>query len=142
EVRNAPDRIETGTFMIAAAMHANSRLTLTGCNPKELGVFPDYIKQAGIDITVDGTDIHVKAPEKITPVSIKTAVFPGFPTDLQAQWCTMMTQATGSSTVTDAVYADRFSYIPELNRLGAHLQLSANKAQIQGNTTLDRKSVV
>src|SRR5699024_8246644 len=77
EVRNAPDRIETGTFMIAAAMHANSRLTLTGCNPKELGVFPDYIKQAGIDITVDRTDIHVKAPEKITPVSIKTAVYPG-----------------------------------------------------------------
>src|SRR5699024_4771497 len=70
------------------------------------------------------------------------AVYPGFPTDLQAQWCTMMTQATGSSTVTDAVYADRFSYIPELNRLGAHLQLSANKAQIQGNTTFQGAAVM
>lgn len=141
-VRNAPDRIETGTFMIAAAMHPNSELTLTGTAPDDLGVFPDFIKKAGIECTIDGDKIHIKAPSTISPTSIETAIYPGFPTDLQAQWCTMMTQAAGESTVTDTIYDDRFSYVPELVRLGADLDVQKNKAIINGPIQLKSASVM
>src|SRR5699024_2184680 len=92
----APDRIETGTFMIAGALHPDSEITLTGANPDELGVFPEYMKKAGIHCSVNGDEIHVKGPSSLQPTSIETAVYPGFPTDLQAQWCTLMTQAEGT----------------------------------------------
>ena len=141
-VRNAPDRIETGTFMIAAAMHPGSEVTLTGTDPEELGVFPEYIKKAGIGCEIDGENIHITAPEKITPTSIETAVYPGFPTDLQAQWCTMMTQAAGESTVTDTIYDDRFSYVPELVRLGADIDVEKNKAIISGPVDLKGAAVM
>lgn len=141
-VRNAPDRIETGTFMIAAAMYPGSDVTLTGTDPDDLGVFPDYIKKAGIKCTIKGDEIHIKAPGKIKPTSIKTAIYPGFPTDLQAQWCTMMTQAAGKSTVTDTIYGDRFSYVPELIRLGADIDVEKNKAIINGPVDLKGASVM
>lgn len=141
-VRNAPDRIETGTFMIAAAMHPGSEVTLTGTDPDDLGVFPDYIKKAGIECTIKGDEIHIKAPDKIKPTSIKTAIYPGFPTDLQAQWCTMMTQAAGKSTVTDTIYGDRFSYVPELVRLGADIDVEKNKAIVNGPVDLKGASVM
>ncbi len=142
EFSNAPDRIETGTFMIAAGMLPHSEVTLTGTNPDDLGVFPSFIKKAGIACTVEGTNITVKAPDEIKPVSVETAVYPGFPTDMQAQWATMMTQAAGQSTVTDTVYSDRFSYVPELVRLGADITVTENKAHISGKTPLKAASVM
>ncbi len=142
EIRNAADRIETGTFMIAAGMHPSSGVTLTGSNPDDLGTFPKYLKKAGLDFKIDGTDIHLKGPKKIKPASIKTEVYPGFPTDLQAQWATMMTQAHGSSTVKDSVYHDRFSYVPELVRLGADISVKENKAEISGKAQLRGAAVM
>lgn len=142
EIDNAPDRIETGTFMIAAAMHPESQLTLTGTDPKELGTFPDRLRKTGAKITIDGNIIKVKAPEKLKPVSIKTEVYPGFPTDLQAQWSTMMTQARGESKVTDTIYFDRFSYVPELVRLGAEMDVEKNTVHISGKTPLKSASVM
>lgn len=142
EIDNAPDRIETGTFMIAAAMHPESQLTLTGTDPKELGTFPDRLRKTGAKITIDGNTIKVKAPEKLKPVSIKTEVYPGFPTDLQAQWSTMMTQARGESKVTDTIYFDRFSYVPELVRLGAEMDVEKNTVHISGKTPLKSASVM
>lgn len=141
-VRNAPDRIETGTFMIAAAMHPDSEVTLTGADPEELGTFPKFIRKAGISCTIDGDTIRIKAPRELKPTSVKTAVYPGFPTDLQAQWCTMMTQAAGRSTVTDTIYYDRFSYVPELVRLGADIAVHENKAVIKEQTPLKGASVM
>ncbi|MBE79242.1 MAG: UDP-N-acetylglucosamine 1-carboxyvinyltransferase [Balneola sp.] len=142
EVSNDPDRIELGTFMIAGAMFPGSELTLTGCNPEQLGNFTKKLKQTGTSVEVDGTTIHVKAPEKLKPVSIKTEIYPGFPTDLQAQWATMMTQAEGESKVTDTVYFDRFSYVPELTRLGAELEVEKNTVHISGKTPLTGASVM
>jgi UDP-N-acetylglucosamine 1-carboxyvinyltransferase len=142
EVRNAPDRIETGTFMIAAAMLPGSEVTLTGTKPDELGVFPDFIKKAGIGCSISGDEIHIQAPDQINPTSIETAVYPGFPTDLQAQWCTMMTQAGGPSTVTDTIYYDRFSYVPELVRLGANIAVKENSARISKQSELKGASVM
>lgn len=142
EVHNAPDRIETGTFMIAGAMHPESELTLTGADPDELGAFPDTLRKTGAKVTINGNNIHVKAPDKLKPVSIETEVYPGFPTDLQAQWSTMMTQAEGDSTVTDTIYYDRFSYVPELVRLGADMDVKENTVHISGKTPLKSASVM
>lgn len=141
-LNNAPDRIETGTFMIAAGMLPGSDVTLTGSNPDELGAFPSSLKKTGIDFSFDGTNIHVKAPGTIKPVSIETAIYPGFATDLQAQWATMMTQAEGKSIVTDNVYSDRFSYIPEITRLGADITVKENEAHIKGKTAFKGASVM
>jgi UDP-N-acetylglucosamine 1-carboxyvinyltransferase len=141
-LRNAPDRIETGTFMIAAAMHPESEVTLTNTDPKDLGRFTETFKKTGVKLNIDGDRIHIRAPENIKPVSVKTAIYPGFPTDLQAQWSTMMTQATGMSKVTDTIYFDRFSYVPELKRLGASMKLDKNSVLIDGGNSLDGASVM
>lgn len=142
EFSNDPDRIETGTYMIAAALHPRSELTLTGCKPDDLGNFPQTFNKLGVDIEIGDSTIFIRSAEKINPVSIKTKTYPGFPTDLQAQWATLMTQANGISTVTDTVYFDRFSYVPELNRLGANLRVDKNKVTIHGKTPLKGAAVM
>ncbi|WP_103665039.1 UDP-N-acetylglucosamine 1-carboxyvinyltransferase [Gracilimonas amylolytica] len=142
EVSNDPDRIELGTFMILGAMQPGNELTLTGCNPEHLGSFTKKLRETGTTVDIDGTTINVKAPETLKPVSIKTQIYPGFPTDLQAQWATMMTQAEGESKVTDTVYFDRFSYVPELTRLGADVDVEKNTVHISGKTPLTGASVM
>lgn len=142
EIRNAADRIETGTFMIAAAMHPESDVTLTNVDVDDLGQFPKNFKKTGANLTIENGKVHVKAPKEINSTSIKTKIYPGFPTDLQAQWSTMMTQATGKSKVTDTIYDDRFSYVPELVRLGADIDVKKNAALIEGKTQLKGASVM
>ncbi len=142
EFSNDPDRIETGTYMIAAAMHPESEVTLTGCKPEDLGDFPNFFKKLGVNLKIEGSSIFIKSEQTIHPVSVKTKIYPGFPTDLQAQWATLMTQANGISTVTDTVYFDRFSYVPELNRLGANLRVEKNRVTIQGKTPLKGAAVM
>lgn len=139
---NAPDRIETGTFLIAGAMHPDSELKLANTDSTELGQFLNTFERVGVRLEINDTEILVKAPDKIKPVSIKTQVYPGFPTDLQAQWATMMTLAKGPSIVTDTIYHDRFNYAPELNRLGANLEVDNNRVLISGNTPLRGASVM
>lgn len=141
-IRNAPDRIETGTFMIAAAMHPESEVTLTNAAIEDLGEFPDAFQKIGADVSFDGDTIHIKASDEINPTSIKTAIYPGFPTDLQAQWSTMMTQAEGESSVTDTIYNDRFSYVPEVVRLGADMNVKKNTVHIEGKSQLKGASVM
>lgn len=142
EVSNDPDRIELGTYMIAGAMIPGSELTLTGCNPEHLGNFPELLSKTGAEVTLNGSVITVKAPNVLQPVSIETDIYPGFPTDLQAQWATMLTQAQGDSSVTDTVYFDRFSYVPELVRLGADMHNEKNTVHISGKTPLTGASVM
>lgn len=142
DFHNSPDRIETGTFMIAAAMHPDSDVTITNTDPSDLGTFTDTFREVGAIVDVDGKTIRVKAPKHIRPVSIKTDIYPGFPTDLQAQWATMMTGAYGPSEVTDTIYFDRFSYVPELVRLGADIHLIENTVSIGGTSTLQGAAVM
>jgi len=142
EYSNDPDRIEAGTFMIAAAMHPESDVTLTGCRPEQLGKFPESFNKLGVECTIDGSVIRIKSTDNLQPVSVTTKIYPGFPTDLQAQWATLMTQAGGTSMVTDTVYFDRFSYVPELNRLGGNLKVEKNRVTIVGKTQLSGASVM
>lgn len=139
---NDPDRIETGTFMIAAALHPGSEITLTGCKPEDLGKFPKSFNKLGVDYRLNEDSIYIQSAKKINPVSVTTKIYPGFPTDLQAQWATLMTQADGNSKVTDTIYFDRFSYVPELNRLGANLSIDKNSVLIKGKTALQGAKVM
>lgn len=142
DFRNSPDRIECGTFMIAAAMHPESDLTITNMEPAHLGEFTDLLRQIGVHMEMGPDSVRIKAPQNIIPISVEAKIYPGFPTDLQAQWATMLTQAEGESTVTDYIYYDRFSYIPELNRLGADIMLHENTAHIKGKSKLQGASVM
>jgi UDP-N-acetylglucosamine 1-carboxyvinyltransferase len=142
KIANSPDRIETGTFMIAAAMHPESDVLLTGTRAGDLGDFLRIFARTGAETQIEENTIRVKAPKKVLPVSIKTKIYPGFPTDLQAQWATLMTQADGISTVTDNIYYDRFSYVPELVRLGATMELEENTVTIEGKRELSGASVM
>ncbi len=140
--RNAPDRIETGTFMLAGIMHPDSHIHITNTDPDDLGHFIEQFEQTGALMNISGTTITVKAPDIIQPVSITTDVYPGFPTDLQAQWATVMTLADGKSVITDTIYTDRFSYVPELGRLGANLEVKLNSVHVNGNSQLSGASIM
>ncbi len=142
EFDNAPDRIEAGTYMIAGAMHPESEIELLNVSAEDLGIFPQWLEKTGVQLQMNGNRISVKAPELIKPVSIITEIYPGFPTDLQAQWAALMTQAQGESQVTDTIYPDRFSYVPEMNRLGASIKVRNNTAVINGKSNLEGTSVM
>lgn len=127
-----PDRIETGTFMIAAAMTA-STLTLKNASIKQLDSLVDILRKAGIEITMSDDDIIVtghNAP--IKGFDIMTEPYPGFPTDLQAQLMAMLTLCEGASMITETVFENRFMHVPELNRMGANITAHSHSAIIRG----------
>ncbi|MCK5330532.1 MAG: UDP-N-acetylglucosamine 1-carboxyvinyltransferase [Candidatus Marinimicrobia bacterium] len=129
-----PDRIEAGTFLIAGAMVGE--ITVGDTHPAHLTTVLDKLKQTGAEINIDGNDIAIKKPERIKAVDVTTTVYPGFPTDLQAQWIAMMSLAEGTAVVTDTIYRDRFAHIPELNRMGANIKLKKNVALVYGQDNL------
>ena len=125
-----PDRIETGTFLTAGALLGE--ITLKDVYPHHLDSVLMKLKEAGCTIRTTSDTITISPADSIQAVDITTAVYPGLPTDLQAQWIALMTLARGSSMVTDTVYHDRFSHIPELNRLGANIRVDQNTAFVRG----------
>jgi UDP-N-acetylglucosamine 1-carboxyvinyltransferase len=126
-----PDRIEAGTFLIAAAL-TGGKVTLKNTNPDHLQALLEKLREAGATIKVSGTDISVKGGRTIKPVDVSTGTYPGFPTDMQAQWIALMSIARGASVVTDTVYFDRFKHVPELIRLGADIEIRRNSAHVKG----------
>lgn len=126
-----PDRIEAGTFLVAAAITGGS-ITLKGCNPNHLTAIITKLEETGSIITIGKSWIKIKAPKTIKPVNVTTSIYPGFPTDMQAQWIAFMSIAKGSSVITDTIYFDRFKHVPELNRLGAYIEQNNNTAIIKG----------
>lgn len=126
-----PDRIETGTFLIAAAI-TGGEVKTKNCNPDNLIAVIDKLKEAGCVVKVQNGEIYLKAPKRLKPVDITTEIYPGFPTDMQAQWIALMTLAKGTSIITDTIYYDRFKHVPELMRLGANIELQKNVAIVRG----------
>ncbi|MED5256092.1 MAG: UDP-N-acetylglucosamine 1-carboxyvinyltransferase [Candidatus Neomarinimicrobiota bacterium] len=125
-----PDRIEAGTYLIAGATMGD--ITLNNCNPKHLNDVINKLKLSGANITSTENSVSIEKIDTIKAVDLTTEVYPGFPTDLQAQWMAFMSIAKGKSIIIDTVYHDRFTHIPELNRLGADIQLTDNKAVVNG----------
>jgi len=130
-----PDRIEAATFLIAGAM-AGDKVKINGAREDHLTALLGKLEAAGVVLKRSDEVIEVSRPSTIQPVDITTAPYPGYPTDLQAQWIAFMTQAEGSSVVRDEIYLDRFAHVPELARLGARIRLEGNTATVEGPTEL------
>ena len=126
-----PDRIEAGTMMIAAAL-TRGDVTLTDCEPEHLEAVISKLKLVGARVTVEGKRIRVIGPDHITSVDIKTLPYPGFPTDLQAQFMVLMSIASGTSMISETVFENRFIHVSELNRMGADIKVSGNIAMVKG----------
>lgn len=131
DAETIPDRIEAGTFLVAAALTGGT-ITLTGVAPHHLSAVFKRLEEAGCRLTLTGDTVTLAAAGRPKPVDVAAAVYPGFPTDMQAQWTALMAVASGTSVVTDPIYSDRFKHIPELVRLGADIELKENSAAIRG----------
>ena len=130
DVTVIPDRIEAGTFLMAGAL--NGEIKVKNVIPLHLEKVTNKLIEAGCEIKIKDSSITISPPTKINSIDMTTAVYPGFPTDLQAQWVALMSLSESSAIVTDTVYHDRFSHIPELARLGANIKVEKNTAFIRG----------
>ena len=131
-----PDRIEAGTYAMAVAMTGGD-VQLSGARPELLQSALDVLRQAGAEISVNSEGIRVaRNGAGIKPVTVTTAPFPGFPTDLQAQLMALMVQAEGASEITETIFENRFMHVQELARIGARISLSGETARIEGVTQL------
>ena len=127
-----PDRIEAGTYAIAATMTGGD-VQLAGARPELLQSALDVLKQAGAEISVNDEGIRVaRNGAGIRPVTVSTAPFPGFPTDLQAQLMALMVRAQGASEITETIFENRFMHVQELARFGARIRLEGETARIDG----------
>ena len=126
-----PDRIETGTFMVASALTGGD-ITLTGCRSDHLEAVIHKLSLTGAKVIVDGNNMQVKGPEKIKSVDVKTLPYPGFPTDMQAQFMVLMSVACGFSIISETIFENRFIHVSELRRMGAQIKVSGNSALVQG----------
>lgn len=136
-----PDRIEAGTILIAAAMTGGD-VTISRANPYHIAVVLEKLEDAGCEVDIRADEITLKSSGQVRPVNVSTAVYPGFPTDLQAQWTALMSVADGVSHVTDNIYKDRFMHVPELARLGCDIDLKENTATVRGGRPLMGASVM
>ena len=130
-----PDRIEAGTFAIAAAI-TGGELRLRKARPRHLDSLFEVLKLAGVAVTEDGDSILVAANGSVTSTDITTDPFPGFPTDLQAQFMALMCLAEGSSRISETVFENRFMHVPELMRMGADIQVDGGIAMVRGRPSL------
>ncbi len=130
-----PDRIEAGTFMIGAAMTGGD-VHINGCRPQHLTALTEKLRQTGAGITIGDGTIRVQGPGSIESVDIKTMPFPGFATDLQAQFMALMTVAKGWSMLRETVFENRFIHVSELRRLGADIEINGNQALVKGREKL------
>ena len=126
-----PDRIEAGTLLIAGAI-TQGNIKIKKCQPEHLDSILLKLNDAGFEIFIGEDFVELKSGNKILPVNVETEVYPGFPTDMQAQWISLMSIADGASEVTDNIYHDRFNHVPELNRLGANITVKGNTAFVKG----------
>ncbi|MFO0754038.1 MAG: UDP-N-acetylglucosamine 1-carboxyvinyltransferase [Thermodesulfovibrionales bacterium] len=130
-----PDRIETGTFMAIAGITGGD-LLLRGCRPDHLGAVMVKFKEAGIAFRETRRGLRVIGPEKLSPADIKTRPYPGFPTDMQAQFMALMALADGTSIIKETVFENRFMHVAELRRMGAVIDIDGGTASVKGMAAL------
>jgi len=130
-----PDRIEAGTFMVAAAI-TRGDIMIDGCCPEHLSAVIEKLQSVGADMELMAGRIRVKGAESIESVDIKTMPFPGFPTDLQAQFMALMCIAKGSSIIKETIFENRFIHVSELKRMGADIEINGDQALVRGKDCL------
>lgn len=135
------DRIETGTYMVAAAL-TQGDVELTRCRPDHLDAVIDKLRLTGTSVDVDGDRIRVRGPKEITSIDITTMPYPGFPTDMQAQFMVLMSLAMGSSLIAETIFENRMIHVGELKRMGADITVTNNQAVVRGVAKLSGAPVM
>lgn len=125
------DRIEAGTYMTAVAA-TGGEVLLRGLDVNIISSLASKLSNSGAEVNIEGEDLLLRAPHRLNPIDIKTAPYPGFPTDMQAQFMALNTIADGTSTVSETIFENRFMHVQELKRLGAQIEIQGNMAVIQG----------
>lgn len=136
-----PDRIEAGTYLLALAGTGGTG-RVEGARPAHLEALLLKLRECGVRLEHMGNDVIVHDSSQIKAVNLRTAVYPGFPTDLQPQMTTVLCRATGVSTAIETVFERRMSHVPELMRMGARIQLSGETAVIEGRPAEDGLSML
>jgi UDP-N-acetylglucosamine 1-carboxyvinyltransferase len=136
-----PDRIETGTFMAIAGI-TGSDITIRGCVPEHLNAFSEKLKAAGLRFESEVDNMHVIGPTRPKAVDIETAPYPGFPTDMQAQFMSLMCVSSGTSLITETIFENRFMHVAELMRMGADINFKGSTATVKGVKRLKGANVM
>jgi UDP-N-acetylglucosamine 1-carboxyvinyltransferase len=136
-----PDRIEAGTFLVAGAITGGD-LTIANCAPEHLGAVIAKMQQAGVRIdTVDATTLHERPAEKLVGADMTTEEYPGFATDMQAQYMALATQAEGASVITETIFENRYLHASEMVRMGANISVDGRRAVVRGPAQLSGTTV-
>jgi UDP-N-acetylglucosamine 1-carboxyvinyltransferase len=138
---NIPDRIETGTYLVAGAITGGD-VVCTNVRVDHVGIVLSRLREMGCTVTAEGNRIRLLREGPIRATDLQTEVYPGFPTDLQAQFMALLCVAEGTGVITETIYPDRFTHVPELQRLGANITLHGNVATIRGVGSLQGTTVM
>ena len=131
-----PDRIEAGTFLLAGAI-TGGELTITDCAPEHLGAVIAKLEQAGVPVEiVNETTVRVRGAKKLVGVDVTTEEYPGFATDMQAQFMALATQAKGTSVIAEKIFENRFLHASEMMRMGANISIEGHTATVRGPSAL------
>jgi len=136
-----PDRIEAGTFLVAGAI-TGDELHVTRCEPNHLSALLEKLSEIGVETEVEDHGVRVQGVVRPRATNLRTLPYPGFPTDMQAQLMTLLTQAEGTSLVAETIFENRFMHVAELNRMGAHIRLDGRTAVVEGPTPLSGARVM
>jgi UDP-N-acetylglucosamine 1-carboxyvinyltransferase len=137
-----PDRIEAGTFLIAGAITGGD-LTVADCNPEHLGALIAKLQEAGVRVDILGHDsVRVRVEGQLRAANISTEEYPGFPTDMQAQYMALATQAEGISVIEENIFENRFMHVQELVRMGANIKVEGRTATVRGPAKLSAAAVM
>ncbi len=136
-----PDRIETGTFMVAAAV-TGGKVAIRGADPEHLEAVITKLREAGAKIALNNKEIKVISGKNLKATDIETIPYPGFPTDMQAQWMVLMSLTRGTSIITETVFENRFLHVGELQRMGSNIQVKGNSAIVKGVPKLSGAPVI
>jgi UDP-N-acetylglucosamine 1-carboxyvinyltransferase len=136
-----PDRIEAGTFLLAGAITGGD-LRVTQCNPAHLSSVIAKLQECGVRLEIEGDTIRVRSEGNLRSADISTEEYPGFPTDMQAQYMALATQADGSSVVVENIFENRFMHVQELARMGANIKVDGRTATVRGKTALSSAAVM
>lgn len=139
--RIIPDRIEAGTFIIAAALTGGD-LMVSGCDPSHLTALLQKLEECGVKVRITGDGVRVTGDNPLKASDVSTEEHPGFPTDMQAQYMALATQAEGVSIITENIFENRFMHVGELNRMGANIKIDGRRAIVRGKTPLSSAAVL
>lgn len=140
EHRVIPDRIEMGTYVIAGCFEGNE-ISMSSVVPQHIDSLLKILIDMGVSLNISDSEIHVKGDSKLSSREVVTEPYPGYPTDLQAQLTTLMTQAKGTSKIKETIFNNRFKHVHELNKLGANISVKNDTAIISGNSDLKGQDI-